>query len=96
MEGSSDDPPDRFEEDIDRLQNYSFVSVGADEWTFEMHRLVQLATRKWLAMHGEDERWRAKFCQKLSAMFPTGEHENWSQLRETIRPCEDGRGTATR
>ena len=44
-----------------------------------MHGLVQLATRKWLAMQREEEWWRGEFCRKLNAVFPTGEHENWSR-----------------
>lgn len=40
---------------VDRLRNYSFVSVGEHGRTFEMHGVVQLATRKWLKMHGENE-----------------------------------------
>jgi hypothetical protein len=36
---------DGFEEDILTLRNYSFISINADKTTFEMHGLVQLATR---------------------------------------------------
>ena len=80
-DGSSDDAADRLDEDIDRLRNYSFVSAGVDEQTFEMHGLVQLATQKWLAMQHEDERWRGEFCQRLNAVFPTGDYENWWQCK---------------
>ncbi|KAH7343104.1 hypothetical protein BKA66DRAFT_577115 [Pyrenochaeta sp. MPI-SDFR-AT-0127] len=37
---------DRFEDDVLTLRDYSFISVNADGVTFEMHGLVQLATRK--------------------------------------------------
>ena len=37
---------DQFEEDILMLRNYSFISINLDATTFEMHRLVQLATQK--------------------------------------------------
>jgi hypothetical protein len=47
---AEDDASDQFEDDIDRLQNYSVVFDTANEHTFEMQELVQLATRKWLAM----------------------------------------------
>ena len=36
------------DDDILALQSYSFISINADGTTFEMHGLVQLATRKWL------------------------------------------------
>src|SRR5882757_8679738 len=42
-----------------------------------MHSLVQLATRKWLTMHKEGEKWKALFSRKLNAVFPNGQHENW-------------------
>ena len=67
---------DSFEEAVDRLRSYSFVSIGRHGRTLEMHGLVQLATRKWLEMHGEDERWKAQFCTKLNMVFPTGGYKN--------------------
>ncbi|PVH91245.1 hypothetical protein DM02DRAFT_546198, partial [Periconia macrospinosa] len=45
---------------------------------FEMHRLVQLATRKWLQLHDELEQWKQNFVSNLCAAFPTGNHENWA------------------
>ena len=48
---------DRFEDDLQTLRDYSFVSVGTDG-TFEMHALVQLATRKWLESSGKLEQWK--------------------------------------
>jgi hypothetical protein len=47
---------DEFEDDVMALRNFSFISINADRTTFEMHRLVQLATRKWLEAHGQLER----------------------------------------
>ncbi len=97
-ESSSDSDDDRFEEDIGRLQNYSFVSDGKDEQTFEMHGLVQLATRKWLKMQGECESWKGQFFRKLNMVLPTGKYEHWSRCEmlfphtksaERQRPAED-------
>src|SRR5579871_1654876 len=69
---------DGFEEDVVALRNFSFISVNTDGTTFEMHRLVQLATRKWLEAHGQLERWKQQFIRKLCEEFPTGEYENWA------------------
>ena len=69
---------DEFEEDVAALQNFSFISINADGTTFEMHRLVQLATRKWLEAHGQLEKWKQEFIRKLCKEFPTGEYENWA------------------
>ena len=45
---------DGFEGDV----RYSFVSVNAGGASFEMHGLVQLATRTWLQIHNEVEQWQ--------------------------------------
>ena len=72
---------DRFEDDIWTLRNYSFISVNADKTTFEMHGLVQLATRKWLDAHAQLERWKQQFIKNLFAEFPIGEHKNWEKCQ---------------
>ena len=81
-EGDNDNAPecsedDGFEDDVQILRNYSFLSVVTDR-TFEMHALVQLATRKWLEANGKLEQWKQRYIKILSAKFPTGEHENWT------------------
>ena len=71
---------DGFEDDVQTLRDYSFLSVGTDR-TFEMHALVQLATRKWLEANGNLEQWKQYYITKLSTEFPTGEHKNWTYCR---------------
>lgn len=39
---------DGFEMDVRTLRDFSFISTTSDPTVFEMHRLIQLATRKWL------------------------------------------------
>ena len=74
-----------FEEAVAQLQNYLFVSIGETRGTFAMHGLVQLATRKWLEMHDDGERWQTLFCRQLNAVLPNGQHENWG-LCEVLFP----------
>ncbi|PVH90410.1 hypothetical protein DM02DRAFT_722561 [Periconia macrospinosa] len=69
---------DGFGDDVQTLRDYSFISANADGASFEMHRLVQLATRKWLQIHHELEQWKQHFVSNLCAAFPTGHHENWA------------------
>ncbi|PSN58707.1 hypothetical protein BS50DRAFT_450258, partial [Corynespora cassiicola Philippines] len=79
--GSEDEDGDRdekFEDDVSTLRDYSFIAVTAGRLNFEMHRLVQLATRKWLEAHGQQERWKHQFIKNLCLALPTGEHENWT------------------
>jgi hypothetical protein len=80
-DGTSDSTEDDgFEDNILTLRNYSFVSA-IDRTTFEMHGLVQLATRNWLCANGQLERWKRLFIRNLSAEFPSGEHENWEMCQ---------------
>jgi len=47
---------DEIEDHVVALRNLSFVSVNVDGTTFEMHALVQLATRMWLQANSKLER----------------------------------------
>ena len=67
---------DRFEDDVLTLRNYLFISINADEVTFEMHRLVQLATRKWLEANKQLERWKQQYIRILYKELPTREYQN--------------------
>jgi hypothetical protein len=60
------------------LRDYSFISVNEDGTTFEMHGLVQLATRKWLEVYGQLEKWKQQYINNLCTAFLIGEHENWT------------------
>ncbi|OCL12963.1 hypothetical protein AOQ84DRAFT_274600, partial [Glonium stellatum] len=74
----SKDGDDKFEDDISTLRDYSFISITVSGSSFEMHRLVQLATREWLKTHGQQERWKQQFIRNLCSKFPVGEYENWA------------------
>jgi hypothetical protein len=74
-----------FEDDILTLRNYSFISINTDSTTFEMHKLVQLATREWLKAHKQQERWKEQFIKILSIELPTGEYKNWVKC-QTLFP----------
>ncbi|KAL8662256.1 MAG: hypothetical protein Q9202_004861 [Teloschistes flavicans] len=73
-DGSEDDG---FENDVQVLRNYSFISCDTDQ-TFEMHALVQLAMRKWLEANNQLELWKQQYVQRLSVAFPMGEYKNWA------------------
>ncbi|KAL1598073.1 hypothetical protein SLS59_007083 [Nothophoma quercina] len=44
-----------FQDDVTALRNFSFISINTDGTGFEMHTLVQLATRTWLAANDQHE-----------------------------------------
>jgi hypothetical protein len=69
---------DEFGDAVAVLRNFCFISVNTAGTSFEMHALVQLATRKWLEDNSKLERWKQQFVSNLCAAFPTGEYENWA------------------
>lgn len=76
---------DGFEDDVLALRNYSFISVNTDGTSFEMHRLVQLATRKWLEAQKQQERWKQQFIKNVDAELPPGDYEDWVRC-QTLFP----------
>jgi tetratricopeptide (TPR) repeat protein len=77
--GTTDD--DNFEDNILILRDYSFITVAKEANTFEMHNLVQLATRTWLENQGQLNRWRERFISNICADMPTGQYENWQKCQ---------------
>jgi tetratricopeptide (TPR) repeat protein len=82
-EPSSDDESvmsadDSFERDIAMLKGFAFISnTTAEDSTFEMHRLVQRATQRWLQSQKQFAHWRAEFLYNLADVHPDGQFENW-------------------
>ena len=72
---SDSDEDDGFEDDVQVLRNYSFISCDADR-IIEMHAPVQLAMRKWLEANEQLEPWKQQYVKNLSAAFLSEEYEN--------------------
>jgi Tfp pilus assembly protein PilF len=66
-----------FEDDLNTLMSFSLVATDVDGHQFEMHRLVQFSTRKWLELQGELEGWREKYVTLMDDSYPVGRYENW-------------------
>ncbi|EMC90827.1 hypothetical protein BAUCODRAFT_80702 [Baudoinia panamericana UAMH 10762] len=66
---------DAFEDDVDVLRDFSFISVAPSGSAFEMHRLVQLATRR------QHDQWAEHSVRRLDAVLPDAEYEAWSTCR---------------
>ncbi|KAL6240402.1 hypothetical protein RBB50_012684 [Rhinocladiella similis] len=66
-----------FEEDITTLRAYYLFSPGVRESSFDMHRLVQFSTKKWLELHSELGRWQELYVDILGEAFSTGDYANW-------------------
>jgi hypothetical protein len=59
------------------LINFSLVTAELGGEFFEMHRLVQIATRRWLESDGKIQEWKGKAIKRMAESFPNGEYENW-------------------
>ncbi|KAH6641838.1 P-loop containing nucleoside triphosphate hydrolase protein [Chaetomium tenue] len=82
-DGDSDSDADNdFEEDVVMLRNYCLIVADETGDNFEMHRLVQLSTKRWLEAFGQHETFKQRCIERLAASFPpTGEYENWATCR---------------
>ena len=65
-----DDDEVSFEEDINPLISFSLIRAEIREDTFEMHRLVQVATQHWLCSKGYDQLWKARAVERVAHQFP--------------------------
>jgi tetratricopeptide (TPR) repeat protein len=66
------------DEDIFTLMSYSLIGSNIEGNMFEMHRLVQFSTKKWLELSGELERWKEVYIRILNEAFPGSGYENWT------------------
>jgi tetratricopeptide (TPR) repeat protein len=67
-----------FEDDLSTLTSYSLVTMNVEGDEFEMHRLVQFSTKKWLELYNELENWKEKYIVIMENAFPVGWYENWT------------------
>ncbi len=74
-----------FDEAIGILIRFSFVIEGKEQGGFEIHRLVQLATRKWIETFGEIQRVQEEALRLISQHYPDGEYRNWT-ICEALEP----------
>ncbi|GAB7336885.1 hypothetical protein MBLNU13_g00805t2 [Cladosporium sp. NU13] len=72
------------EKDIVMLRNYSLVSSTTDRAVFEMHRLVQAATKKWLRAAKQFDRWASQFIRNVEEAFPTSDIDNWAMCQSLV------------
>lgn len=59
------------------LKAFSLITEGKTPGTYSLHRLVQLVVRKWLILEGQDREYAEIALEKVDALFPDAEFENW-------------------
>jgi tetratricopeptide (TPR) repeat protein len=67
------------------LQAFSLVTAEKGGAGFEIHRLVQVSTQRWLELQGETAKWQEEALKVLSAAFPSGSYGTWVSC-ETLFP----------
>ena len=59
------------------LQAFYLITAEEGGASFEVHRLVQISTRRWLKLQGETDRLQEEALEILSAKFPSGDYKTW-------------------
>ena len=60
------------------LQAFSLISKGGSGQNFDLHRLVQLVMRRWLASRGSSDEVAADALETVWKLYPYPEVEKWS------------------
>lgn len=72
----------QFEDAVAPLTSFSLVRTQTvpqrEKKCFEMHRLVQLSTRKWQELNPQLEKWRQLSIRIVAIIFPSGDYESWT------------------
>ncbi|OBT51626.1 hypothetical protein VE04_08927 [Pseudogymnoascus sp. 24MN13] len=82
----------QFEDAVAPLTSFSLIKVQSvkqlkqqvGEHLFEMHDLVQLATRKWLEEQMQLGRWQKASLRVMAASFPNGSYETRAACRAVL------------
>jgi hypothetical protein len=64
-----------FGDDWQTLTDFSLIKTTADGHYFDMHRLVQLTTKKWLDLQNDLQRWKDKFIVLMDENCPDLQNE---------------------
>jgi tetratricopeptide (TPR) repeat protein len=69
---------------IGTLQAFSLITAERADENFEMHRLVQLSTQRWLEVEGTIVHWQQEALELLSVVFLEGTFENWATCNRLV------------
>ena len=54
------------------MTSYSLVEMNEDGNEFEIHRLVQFSTKKWLELYDELDGWKGTYVTLMDDSYPMG------------------------
>lgn len=68
-----------FTDDVKRLTDFCLVRKANEKGIYDMHSLVQSATRDWLKGDGQLDRWKHEFIFRMFRFFQSGEPQSTYQ-----------------
>jgi tetratricopeptide (TPR) repeat protein len=79
----------QFEDAVATLISFSLIKARSTKQPdqqvkgrlFDMHDLVQLATRKWLELEMQVVKWQRESLRLMAISFPSGDYETWAACR---------------
>ena len=76
------EPEERMVHAIGTLRAYAFVTRRSDGESYDMHRLVHLATKVWLSEHGAIDKLNKRVAARLTEIFSSDDCSNRAIWRE--------------
>jgi hypothetical protein len=70
-----------FERDYLTLNNYALIKTDKDGQHFEMHRLIQLTTKRWLELQNTLSSWTSRYIVLMHNNYPWPEYESWNKCQ---------------
>ncbi|KAL9025121.1 MAG: hypothetical protein Q9196_006007 [Gyalolechia fulgens] len=78
------DPEERMVRAVGTLRAYAFITRREDSDSYDMHRLVHLATKVWLDKHSARDALNEKVATHLAEIFPLDDYSNRVIWREYL------------
>ena len=80
-----------FCEVIGRLLNFSLIRADSTGQMFELHRLVQIATRHWIERDGSTQKWIDCAIDRMAEEFPHArdQRQSWAACETLISHVEE-------
>ncbi|KAH7078154.1 hypothetical protein BKA63DRAFT_280602 [Paraphoma chrysanthemicola] len=66
-----------FDDDWRVLNSLMLIKTNLDGHHFNMHRLIQHTTQRWLEINGELKAWMRRYIALMVQYFPKPIHDNW-------------------
>ena len=68
-----------FNKAVGTLQAYSLIRTEKGGSSFEIHRLIQLSTQRWLSLQQKQTEWQEKALELMVEKFPSGHYGTWQE-----------------